>query len=83
VGEQLAAVADAQYGHAQREDLRIHLGRACGVNAAGASGEDDADGVLGPNFADGHVVGFDLAVHIALADAAGNQLIVLAAEVQF
>ena len=42
---ELHAVADAEDGHAQVEDLRVALGRARLVNAARPAGEDDALGV--------------------------------------
>ena len=82
VGQQLAAVADAQDGHAPGEDGRVHLGGLGIIHAVGAAGEDDADGVHGPDVLHGRGIGLDLAVYAALADAAGDQLVILAAEVQ-
>ena len=81
VGQQLAAVADAQDGDAQLEDLRIGLGRLGIVYAVGTAGEDDADGVQGLDIGQGRGVGLDLAVHIALPDAPGDELVILSAEV--
>ena len=40
VGDQLAAVAQAQYRDAQRKDLRINFGRIFSVDAVRATGED-------------------------------------------
>ena len=78
VGQELAAVADAEDRHAQLEDLR---GGGV-VDAAVAPGEDDADGGQGLQVRDGGGVGLDLAVDPLLPDPAGDELVVLAAEVQ-
>ena len=82
VGHELAAIADAQDGHSPGEDLRVHVGGGIQIHTVGAAGEDDADGVHGFQLGKGRGAGHDLAVHIALPDPAGDQLIVLAAEVQ-
>ena len=82
VGHQLAAVADAQNGHTPGEDLGVHLGGGLQIHAVGAAGEDDADGVHGLQLGQGSGVGLDLAVHAAFPDTAGDELVVLAAEVQ-
>ena len=83
VGHQLAAVANAQYGDAHFKNL---LGQGRGafcVNTVGAAGEDDADGAKGPNVLYGGLAGgMDLAVHMTFPHPAGNELIVLTAEVQ-
>ena len=70
VHHQLAAVADA-------EDGRIRQ-----VGAVGAAGEDDALGVFGLDFGKVGAVRINLAIYVAFADAAGDQLIILAAEIQ-
>ena len=82
VGHQLAAIADAKDRHAQLKDLGIVMGRILLINAAGAAGEDDADGVHGLQLFKGGGIGLYLAVDIAFPDAAGNQLIILTAKVQ-
>ena len=82
VSQQLTAVANAQNGHAQREDGRVYLRRAGLIDAAGTAGKDDSDGIFRLNLPQGSGIGQDLAVDAALADAAGDQLIVLPAEVQ-
>ena len=41
-GHELRTVADAQYGHTQRQDSRIIPGRIVGVHAVGSAGKDDA-----------------------------------------
>ena len=80
--QQLAAVADAEDGQAEREDRRIDGGRAGRVNRARAAGEDDADGVEGADGRKRRIVRQHLAVNVALAHAAGDELVVLAAEIQ-
>ena len=82
VGQQLAAVADAEDGNPQPENLRIGLRGSGVVHAVGAAGKDDADGVHRLDVRQRGGIGLDLAVHIALPDAPGNQLIVLSAEVK-
>ena len=58
------------------------MGGILQVNAAGASGEDNPDGPQLLHFFQGPVVGMHLAVDSLFPDPPGNQLIVLAAEVQ-
>ncbi len=82
VGHQLTAVADAQNGHPPGEDLRVHMGRGLQIDGVGAAGKDDTDGVHGLQIGQGGGIGFHFAVHIALPDPAGDELIVLAAEVK-
>ena len=83
VGQQLAAVADAQNGHAQTEHAGVHMGGLLVIDAVGAAGEDDAHGVIGLDLGKAHVKGLDLAVNIAFTDPAGDQLVILSAEVQY
>ena len=82
VGHELTAVADAQDGHPPGEDLGVHLGGGVQIHAVGSAGEDDADGVHGAQLGQGSGTGLDLAVHLALPHPAGDELVVLAAEVQ-
>jgi len=82
LADELHSVADAEHGNAEIEDGGVALRGAVGVNARGAAGEDDA---LGCQFADAcgrDVVPHDLAVDVLLADAAGDELGVLGAEVE-
>ena len=53
-----------------------------GIHAVGATGKDDADGIHGADVRQRGGVGLYLAVDAALPDPAGNELIVLSAEVQ-
>ena len=64
------------------EHFLIHMGGGLFVDAVGAAGENDADGGEFLDFFQGYIVGVDLAVHIAFAHPAGDQLVILAAEVQ-
>ena len=78
----LTAVADAQHRHAPAEDLGVDGGRILQIDAVGAAGEDDALGVLRLDDGQVRLIGIDLTVDIILADAARDELIVLAAKVQ-
>ena len=82
VHHQLAAVADAEDGHAPVVNLGVDRGRIRQVGAVGAAGKDDALGVLGLDFGKVGAVRINLAIYVAFADTAGNQLIILAAEIQ-
>ena len=82
VGHQLAAVADAQDGHTPGENGGVHMGGRGIVHAVGPAGEDDADGVHGAQLRQRSGVGLHLAVDAALTDPAGDELVVLPAEVQ-
>ena len=79
---ELAAVADSQHRHAPGENLGVDRGRILQINAVGATGEDDALGVLCLDDRQIGFIGIDLTVDIVLADTARDQLIVLAAKVQ-
>ncbi len=82
VHHELAAVADAQDGHTPAEDLRVNGGRILQIDAVGTTGEDDALGVLCLDDRKIRLVGIDLTVDIIIADAARDELIVLATKVQ-
>ena len=79
---QLAAIADAQHRHTPGKDLRVDRGRILQINTVGATGEDDALGVLCLDDRQISFIGIDLTVDIVLADTARDQLVVLAAKVQ-
>ena len=76
------AVADAQHGDAQFKDLFGAQGGVLGVDAVGAAGEDEADGLHSAELLQRGRVGLDLAIDTALAHPAGDELVVLAAEIQ-
>ncbi|GAA3088231.1 hypothetical protein GCM10020254_36090 [Streptomyces goshikiensis] len=78
---QLEAVAHAEDGDTGLEDRTVQLRGALFVHGGRAAGEDDRLGVLGQHLGHGHGAGHDLAVDPCLADAAGDELGVLGAEV--
>ena len=78
---ELTAVADAEDRYAQREQRRVDLRRAGGVNAVRPAGKDDAGRPERADRVERHGIGMQLAVHTALAHAARDELIVLSAEV--
>ena len=83
VHHQLAAVADAQDRHTPGVDLGVDGRRIRQIGAVGAAGEDDAHGVLGLDLGQVGTVRIDLAIDVTFTDAAGDQLVILAAEIQY
>ena len=83
VHHQLAAVADTQDRHAPSVDLGVDGRRIRQVGTVGAAGKDDALGVLGLDLGQVGAVRIDLAINVTFTDAAGNQLVILAAEIQY
>ena len=82
-GGELGAVADAEDGDAQLQHLGVIVGRRHVIDAVGAAGEDDAAVAGGEDFLRGDaVIGLDFGVDVQVTNPAGNQLVVLAAEVQ-
>ena len=81
LGDQLGAVADAEHGDAELVDRRVERRGPLDVDALGSARQDQRGrpplGHLGGRDAVGH----DLGVDGQLADAAGDQLGVLGAEV--
>ena len=82
VREKLAAITDAEDGDAEPEKLGVCLRAFLIVNAAGTSGEYKPDRLSRLNLAHGGGKRLYLAVDAALPYAAGDKLIVLAAEVK-
>ena len=82
VHHELAAVADAQHRHAPGVDGRVDGGRIGQIGAVGAAREDDALGVFGLDLGKVGLVGINFAIDVAFAHAAGDQLVILAAEVE-
>lgn len=84
IGHQLRAVADAQNGNAEVKHRRVTERRAVGIDAVGAAGENNAliavlPDFLGRNF----VIRTNFGVDVQFAHTAGNQQIILAAEIQY
>ena len=82
LGQDLAAVADAQDRHPQGEHPRVRLGRIRQIDAVGPAGEDDADGIEAADLLQGHVVGVQLTIDLLLPDAPGDQLVILSTEIK-
>ena len=82
VGEELHPVADAKDREAGLEDVGGRLRGAFVVDGCGAAGEDEAARVQALDLLPGSVVRDELAVDVALADAAGDEHRVLGAEVE-
>ena len=78
----LESVADAEDGKAESEDCGVGGRRVGVVDGAGAAGEDDADGMVRFDFVDGSGAGKDDGEDVLFADAAGDELGVLRAEVE-
>ena len=83
MGHQLAAIADAQDGHAPGKDLGVAAGRVLQIDAVGAACKNDALGVFGTDHRQVGFIGIDLTVNIVLTHPARDQLIILAAKVQY
>src|SRR5690606_34743122 len=77
----LEAVADAERRDAELEDRGVERRRALGVHRRRPAREDDRDGILRAHLVGRDAVWDELAEHTRLADAAGDQLGVLCAEV--
>ena len=82
MGDELTAVANAQNGNAQCKDGRVVFGRVVKINAVRSAGEDNADGRLCAQRLQRGSVGAHLTVDAALPYPAGDELIVLSAEIQ-
>src|SRR5207245_5311057 len=81
---ELHAVADAQHGHAQRQELRVRGGGAGIEHRVGSAGQDDPLRVELPDEREIGAArgGVDLAIHVRLAHAARYQLRELRAVVE-
>ena len=78
----LESIADAEDGEAESEDGGIGRWGVGVVDRAGASGENDSDGMVRLDFVDGGGAGKDDGEDVLFADAAGDELGVLRAEVE-
>src|SRR5208282_238000 len=82
LGEQLHAVADAEHGSAELKDFFVRQGRIFGIHTGRAAGQDDSPGFQRGNFPRPRVEGQDLRIHVALANAARNDLRVLRTKIK-
>ena len=81
LSHELSPVADPEDRNTEIVDRGIHLRRAFLMRTARAACKNDADRVDFPDPVDGDIVRNDLRIDPVFADAAGNQLIVLRAEI--
>ena len=79
---ELQTIADAEHRHAKAENRGVGGGRIGVVDRAGATGEDDADGLMRFGFRRERSAGQDYGEDILLANAAGDELCVLRAKVK-
>ena len=82
VRHQLRAVADAEHRNAQLEELPAAGGRICRVDAVWSAGQDNPLRSHRADLFHTHRMRVNLTVHIAFADSAGDQLLILPAEIQ-
>ena len=82
MGEKLQTVTDAEDGQSQGQHVRVRGGRVRVVDRTGASGEDQPDGMMGLDLGDRSGAGKDDGEDVLLSYAAGDELCVLAAEIQ-
>ena len=82
VGHPLHAVANPEHRNAEAQDFGIADGGVLIVDGTGAAGEDDADRVVAADFVELGAAGEDGGEDFELADAAGDELGVLAAEIE-
>ena len=82
LGEQLHAVADAKHGSAEFKDFFVRQRRIGGIHTGRAAGQDDAPGFQRGDFLRRCVEAQDLRIHVALANAARNDLRVLRAKIK-
>ena len=82
LGDELQPVADTQDWNVQIVNAASAVGCGLVVDTGRTAAQDDTGGVDGANLGRGQAVTDDLAVNIQLADAAGDQLGVLRAEIE-
>ena len=82
MGEKLQAITDTEDGQSQGEHARVRDGRVRIVHRTRAPGENQPDGVMGLDLGNRSAAGKDHGEDVLLSYAAGDQLCVLAAEIQ-
>jgi hypothetical protein len=82
VPHELHAVADAEDGDPHIEDLAVEARCTLGVDAIGPTGEDDASRLALLQILRGGARGQDLGIDLQLPQPAGDELCVLASEVE-
>ena len=81
-GCQLHTVADSQDRDPRFIQGRINPGRVIIVDTGRATGKNNTDRFTGQDVRQGHIPRDNLGIDMAFANAAGNQLGILSAEVQ-
>ncbi len=82
MASELHSVTDAEYGDAEIKQFGIAQGRAGSVDAGRAAGKDEAARIQFGDACGGQVVAHNLAKDVLFADAAGDELAVLRAEIE-
>ena len=80
--DEVQPIADAQHGDAEREQFGVGCGGVGIVDGRWTAGEDEADGLEGLDFDEGHRAGEHDGEDVLLADTAGYELGVLRAEIE-
>src|SRR5262249_29959039 len=79
--QQLRAVADAERRDSLLEDRGVHAWRAFGVDRRRPAGEDQRERIVAANLVDRRAVRDELRVDTGFANSTGDQLGILAAEI--
>jgi hypothetical protein len=82
MGDELHPVTDAQDGHSGPQGFWVDLGGAGLVDARRAATEDQPGRVLFLQLSPRRGPGYELAIHLRLANTAGNELAELGAEIE-
>ena len=80
--DEMQSVADAEDRRIELEQRGVGCRRVGVVHRRRAAGEDEADGLVGLDFSDGNRAGEHDGEDVLFADAAGDQLRILRAEVE-
>ena len=82
MNDEMESVTDAEDWDAEGEQRGVGIGSIGVVDRGGSAGEDEADGLEGADFGNGRRTGEHDTEDVLLADAAGNELGILRAEVE-
>ena len=83
MGDELAAVTDAEHGNARLQKRLVDMRRALFVDAGRSAREDYALGGFGEYLLGGRGAGIHFAIDILLPYSARDQLVILTAEVEY
>ena len=82
MGKELQTITDAEDGQTYGEHVRVRDGRVVVVHRTGSAGEDEPNGVMRLDFNNRSCAREDYRKDVLFSYAAGDELCVLAAEVQ-